>query len=145
MERMTSELKITPANNSNIESPIKRYKQRLRAKPKGVTSKFINAGLGSRLRQWRKAEELTLMQLAKKLRIGVTTLSEIETDKSFPSAHTLGRLHIRTNLNIFYLMFNEGDMLKGDKPVKTDKVVKKKKVVKQTIFNMKLPIKKNSS
>jgi transcriptional regulator with XRE-family HTH domain len=134
----------TPENNSSIESPIARFKKRRQPTPKKVApSKVIKSGLGDRLREWRKVQKLNLTQLAKKLGTGITTLSEIETNKSLPSVDTLARLHKKTSLNIFYLMFQEGDMLQGEKEdsvVKTIKEKKKKKVVKQTIFNMRLPI-----
>ncbi len=108
--------------------------------------KCIKPKMGDRLKEWRKEDKLTLEQLAKKLGIGITTLSEIETNKSLPSAETLASLHKRTNFNILYLMFREGDILKPDKEtvVQAIKQVKPKKVVKKTIFNMKLPNSKNS-
>jgi transcriptional regulator with XRE-family HTH domain len=142
-------LEVTTENNSSTESPIARLKKRRQPRPKKVApSKVIKSGLGDRLRAWRKRDNLTLDQLAKKLGVGITTLSEIETNKSLPSAETLARLYKKTNLNIFYLMFQEGGMLQGEKEdpvVKAIKEVKKKKEVKQTIFNMKLPTKKASS
>ena len=70
----------------------------------------IKSDLGERLRRWRKLQKLTLTQLAKKIGTGITTLSEIETNKALPSLETLARLHKKTDINIFWLMFKEGEM-----------------------------------
>ncbi len=135
----------TPENDESAESPIQQHIQRVKAKrKKAVASKVIKAGLGTRLREWRKAGKLNLSQLAKKLKIGITTISEIENNKTLPSAETLACLHKKTNLNILYLMFKEGDMLQRENEDQVVQAIKPKKVIKQTIFNMKLPIGKKS-
>lgn len=74
----------------------------------------IKSDLGERLRRWRKLQKLTLAQLAKKLGTGITTLSEIETNKALPSLETLARLHKKTDVNIFWLMFKEETMTQND-------------------------------
>lgn len=132
----------------NEKSPMQLLKERRAPKRKKVTSKIINPGMGDRLREWRKAANLNLSQLAKKLGLGITTLSEIETNKSLPSADTLARLYKKTNLDIFWLLFKEGDMLQENTPeevVRAIRQAQEKKVPKQTIFNMKLPAKKTVS
>lgn len=137
-----SKLKIVGKNDLKIESPIQRLKRKRQPKRKKVgPSKFITSDLGTRLREWRKREKLNLTQLAKKLRIGITTISEIETNKSLPSAETLASLHIHTNLNILWLMFREGKMFQEqseNQVVQAIRPAKPKKVVKKTIFNMTL-------
>ncbi len=74
----------------------------------------IKSGFGERLRKWRKLEKLTLERLAKKVGTGITTLSEIETNKALPSIETLARLHKKTNINIFWLMFKEEAMTQNE-------------------------------
>ena len=39
-------------------------------------------------------------------------LSEIENDKGLPSIDTIGKLHKNTDLNIMWLIFEEGNMSK---------------------------------
>ena len=133
-------LNVVEENDSNRVSPIQRLKESRKPKRKKfVGSKVIKAGMGDRLKSWRKAAKLNLTQLAKKLGLGITTLSEIESNKSLPSADTLARLHKKTNLNILWLMFQEENMLQDDKKEKVVKAVepvKPKKVIKKTIFNM---------
>ncbi len=75
---------------------------------------LIKNDLGGRLLIWRKSQKLTLEKLAKQLGTGITTLSEIETNKSLPSIDTLARLYKKSNINIFWLMFKEEEMIKEE-------------------------------
>ena len=71
---------------------------------KSGTAKF----LGSRLRQWRKSLPLKSFQLAKLIRISQGSLSDIENNKSLPSADTIAKLYQHTNLNIIWLLTGRG-------------------------------------
>lgn len=84
---------------------------------------------------------MNLEQCSKKVKVGVTTLSEIENNKSLPSIETIARFYKKTNLNIFWLIFQEGSPIREkdvNKLVKLIKPEKPKKVIKKTIFNMTL-------
>lgn len=70
----------------------------------------IKPYLGTRLKQWRKFNELRGYQLAAQIGISQGSLSDIENNKSHPSANTLALLHLHTNVNILWLILEEGEM-----------------------------------
>ena len=76
----------------------------------------INSGtakfLGSRLRQWRKTLPLKSFELAKLIRISQGSLSDIENNKSLPSADTIAKLYQHTDLNIIWLLTGKGPVKK---------------------------------
>lgn len=72
------------------------------------TAKF----LGSRLRQWRKSLPLKSFELAKLIRISPGSLSDIENNKSLPSADTIAKLYQHTDLNIIWLLTGKGPVKK---------------------------------
>lgn len=137
-----SDLNGTGEDSSNIKPAHRQRKEQVQARRKRVSSnKMIKAGLGDRLRAWRKSQEMNLEQCSKKVKVGVTTLSEIENNKSLPSIETIARFYKKTNLNIFWLIFQEGSPIREkdvNKLVKLIKPEKPKKVIKKTIFNMTL-------
>lgn len=69
--------------------------------------------LGTRLRQWRKTLPLKSFQLAKLIKISQGSLSDIENNKSLPSADTIAKLYQHTNLNIIWLLLGNGSMERG--------------------------------
>ncbi|MFT4577722.1 MAG: transcriptional regulator with XRE-family HTH domain [Nitrospinales bacterium] len=71
---------------------------------------------GQRLRAWRKSVPLKLMQLSAKIKVSQGSLSDLENDKSLPSATTLANLSIYTDLNIYWLLTGKGPVLKGLDP-----------------------------
>ena len=71
---------------------------------------------GQRLRAWRKSVPLKLMQLSAKIKVSQGSLSDLENDKSLPSATTLANLSIYTDLNIYWLLTGKGPVLKGPGP-----------------------------
>jgi transcriptional regulator with XRE-family HTH domain len=75
---------------------------------KSGTAKY----LGSRLRQWRKGLPLKSFQLAKLIRISQGSLSDIENNKSLPSADTIAKLYQHTDLNIIWLLTGRGPVNK---------------------------------
>ncbi len=75
------------------------------------TAKF----LGHRLRQWRKQIPLKSFELAKLIKISQGSLSDIENNKSLPSADTIAKLYQYTNLNIVWLLTGKGPMTRNEK------------------------------
>ena len=66
--------------------------------------------LGTRLRQWRKTLPLKSFELAKLIKISQGSLSDIENNKSLPSADTIAKLYQYSNLNIIWLLLGKGPM-----------------------------------
>jgi len=75
------------------------------------TAKF----LGHRLRQWRKQIPLKSFELAKLIKISQGSLSDIENNKSLPSADTIAKLYQYTNLNVIWLLTGNGPVLRSEK------------------------------
>ena len=72
--------------------------------------------LGHRLRQWRQSVPLKSYELAKLISISQGSLSDIENNKSLPSADTISKIYLNTNINIIWLLTGKGAMKKGDLP-----------------------------
>lgn len=72
--------------------------------------------LGDRLRQWRKSIPMKSYELAKLIHISQGSLSDIENNKSLPSADTLAKIYQSTNINIIWLLTGKGPMKKGTLP-----------------------------
>ena len=66
--------------------------------------------LGTRLREWRKTLPLKSYQLAKLIKISQGSLSDIENNKSLPSADTIAKLYLYSDLNIIWLLLGKGPM-----------------------------------
>lgn len=66
--------------------------------------------LGTRLREWRKTLPLKSFELAKLIKISQGSLSDIENNKSLPSADTIAKLYLYTDLNIIWLLLGKGPM-----------------------------------
>ena len=71
---------------------------------------------GQRLRGWRKSVPLKLMELSGKIKVSQGSLSDLENDKSLPSATTLANLSLYTDLNIYWLLTGKGPVHKGVDP-----------------------------
>ncbi len=82
-----------------------------------LTEKRFGAAkyLGRRLREWRKTIPLKSYELAKVIKISQGSLSDIENDKSLPSADTLAKLYQHTNINIIWLLTGKGPMTRSEK------------------------------
>jgi len=63
---------------------------------------------GKRLRAWRKSVPLKLMELSRLIKVSQGSLSDLENDKSLPSATTLANLSLHTDLNIYWLLNGRG-------------------------------------
>ena len=70
--------------------------------------------VGKRLKVWRKHSALKLVELSKKIRISQGSLSDLENDKSLPSAMTLANLCMYSNLNIYWLLTGRGLMIRQE-------------------------------
>lgn len=68
--------------------------------------------LGERIRQWRKTLPLKSYELAKLINISQGSLSDIENNKSLPSADTIAKLYKYTNVNIIWLLTGQGPVKK---------------------------------
>ena len=66
--------------------------------------------IGTRLRKWRKSCGLKGYELAKNIGISQGSLSDIENSKSLPSTETLIKLYKVTEINIIWLLMEEGSM-----------------------------------
>ncbi len=75
----------------------------------GLT-KGIEPYLGTRLKKWRALNNLKGCELASALGISQGSLSEIENNKTHPSANTLALMYLRTNINIIWLLTKLGEM-----------------------------------
>jgi len=77
---------------------------------KTVENFGVIEGVGSRLKKWRQSTKLKGYELAGIIHISQGSLSEIENNKSLPSAETLSKLYKYTKVNIFWLLVNKGPM-----------------------------------
>jgi len=68
---------------------------------------------GDRLRTYRKTKKLTLKQLAERLGIQHGAISQLETNKTNPSAKTLESYCKHTDINIEWLLTGEGTMIRS--------------------------------
>ena len=73
--------------------------------------------LGQRLREWRKTVPLKSYELAKLIHISQGSLSDIENDKSLPSADTIAKLYQHTALNIIWLLTGKGPMKRRESAI----------------------------
>lgn len=69
--------------------------------------------LGSRLRAWRKSIPLKAYQLAKLIKISQGSLSDIENNKSLPSADTIYKLWKLTEINVGWLLSGKEEGLRS--------------------------------
>lgn len=77
-----------------------------------IVGSEIKGSIGKRLRAWRKSSFLTLVEISKILGVSQGSLSEIENDKSLPSAKTLASLCLNTQINIYWLLTGQGLMIR---------------------------------
>lgn len=82
-------------------------------------------GLGKRIRRWRKEKKkIKSYELARLLDISQGSLSDIENEKSLPSAGTIKAFHEKTDMDIIWLLTgtpanweDRPPMVLGDKPL----------------------------
>lgn len=66
--------------------------------------------IGKRIKQIRKSLGLKQEEFVRNLNISTTSISEIETGKFNPNIELLANMAKVYNVNLYYVMFNEGDM-----------------------------------
>jgi transcriptional regulator with XRE-family HTH domain len=74
----------------------------------------IDGCIGKRLRAWRKSVPLKLTELSRLIQVSQGSLSDLENDKSLPSATTLANLSAYTDLNIYWLLMGKGPVILAD-------------------------------
>ena len=75
------------------------------------------ASVGGRLKYWRKVSTLRLVDVAALIRVSQGSLSDLENDKSLPSATTLTGLCQKTDMNLYWLLTGEGSLVsKEERP-----------------------------
>jgi len=67
--------------------------------------------VGGRLKYWRKVSRLRLVDVAGLVQVSQGSLSDLENDKSLPSAATLTGLCQKTDMNLYWLLTGEGSMV----------------------------------
>jgi len=74
-------------------------------------------GAGPRLRMWRKVNGIKLLPLGRLIKVSQGSLSDIENNKSNPSAVTITNLAIHTDINIFWMLTGKkGNIKEGEIP-----------------------------
>ena len=69
------------------------------------------ATVGGRLKYWRKVSRLRLVDVAALIQVSQGSLSDLENDKSLPSATTLTGLCQKTDMNLYWLLTGEGSLV----------------------------------
>ena len=80
----------------------------------GVQEAITIMTVGKRLKTWRKYSLLKLVELSKKIRVSQGSLSDLENDKSLPSATTLANLCLFSDINIYWLLTGRGPMIRQE-------------------------------
>jgi len=66
--------------------------------------------IGGRLRKFRKSKDMVLVEFCRVIRVSQSSISDLENDKSKPSADTLISLIENTDINIYWLLTGQGKM-----------------------------------
>jgi transcriptional regulator with XRE-family HTH domain len=83
--------------------------------------KFSSAKtVGQRLRMWRHSNMLRLVDLAELIGVSQGSLSDLENDKSLPSAGTLTGLCLHSDMNIYWLLTGKGPVTVPDRKLEVD-------------------------
>jgi len=80
----------------------------------GAQETITISTVGKRLKSWRKHSMLKLVELSKKIGVSQGSLSDLENNKSLPSATTLANLCIFSDINIYWLLTGRGPMLRQE-------------------------------
>lgn len=73
-------------------------------KKKGLVLKKV----GTRIREWRKSKNIKSYELALLLRLSQGSLSDIENNKSLPSAGTIAAFYKYTDIDVPYMLLGKG-------------------------------------
>jgi len=77
-------------------------------------------GIGHRIRKWRKKAGMKAIELAKLLGMSQGALSEIENEKSTPSAATIVAFMERTDIDIYWMLLGKLDHVHGQEKIDRD-------------------------
>jgi len=80
------------------------------------------ATVGGRLKYWRKVSRLRLVDVASLIHVSQGSLSDLENDKSLPSAATLTGLCQKTDMNLYWLLTGEGSMVSKEERYQAESV-----------------------
>ena len=80
--------------------------------------------IGDRLKEFRESMGLKLVPFSKLIAISHSSLSNIENNKSKPSSETFDSLCRNTNINVYWLLTGQGQMIRGPEVVLTDDALK---------------------
>jgi len=80
----------------------------------------IPATVGGRLKYWRKVSRLRLVDVAALIHVSQGSLSDLENDKSLPSAATLTGLCQKTDMNLYWLLTGEGTLVSKEERLKAE-------------------------
>ena len=80
----------------------------------GTQDTIAISTVGKRLKSWRKHSMLKLVELSKKIRVSQGSLSDLENDKSLPSATTLANLCMYSDINIYWVLTGRGPMIRQE-------------------------------
>jgi len=78
------------------------------------------ATVGRRLKYWRKVSRLRLVDVASLIQVSQGSLSDLENDKSLPSATTLTGLCQKTDMNLYWLLTGEGSMVSNEERLQAE-------------------------
>jgi len=78
------------------------------------------ASVGGRLKYWRKVSKLRLVDVAALISVSQGSLSDLENDKSLPSATTLTGLCQKSDMNICWLLTGQGSMVSKDEKLNVE-------------------------
>jgi transcriptional regulator with XRE-family HTH domain len=76
--------------------------------------------VGGRLKYWRKVSQLRLVDVAALIQVSQGSLSDLENDKSLPSATTLTGLCQKTDMNLYWLLTGEGSMVSNEERLQAE-------------------------
>ncbi len=71
----------------------------------------VASGIGERLRKWRVHKKLSRKQTMKMVKVSQGSYSDLEHEKSLPSATTLTNMIKYSDLNIIWLLTGDGKMI----------------------------------
>lgn len=102
--------------------------KKVKRSKKQISGEIRQTVFGKRLKAVRNHLKLKQSEMADKLNISLTTMSDIETSKSFPCYEFFYRIAEYFNVNLYYLLFGTGEMIgkpeisnaNGKKPEKNE-------------------------
>ena len=82
-----------------------------------------NLGSGTRIRKWRKDVPMKSFELAALIKISQGSLSDIENNKSNPSAPTIVKFMQYTNINVCWMLTGKEGVIETGETLKQEKLL----------------------